>query len=362
MRTSDLERGRTSVIWWSGAHGWTKNIQQDEWGVGNVDPDLPVQGRWRGWIFFRLKESVQAGASSSEVPRLHPDVIQWNPPEQEQPWRPPVQAGASTSSQRRGQVTATERGRLALGVVRAEGHAGPLTSRGPAPSVTSDGSWSVAGSASVKGSMASNAGIPKYDHTDADRVVARATAMAGRSTSSCTSSSASKEVNQKVGYSVDPMLPTLEEPFVNSAFPKGSTVLMWPKPRPSRWADGPTISVRERETARTAMLRALQAPLPPTSLRSPSEPVDETPLDRRNRYQTSMRSDVSDRDLRDFLHGVCPDTPASEIPGDEEDHNKAAESESEITDGSYPVLSSEESMPPSDPKLFFDEVYDVSGG
>ena len=75
-------------------------------------------------LFLRLKEPVQVGASSSEVPRLHPDVIQWNPPEQEQPWRPPAQAGASTSSQRRGQVTATERGRLALGVVRAEGHQG----------------------------------------------------------------------------------------------------------------------------------------------------------------------------------------------------------------------------------------------
>ena len=202
---------------------------------------------------------VEGVASSSEVPRLHPDMIQWNPPEQEQPWRPPVQAGASTSSQRRGQVTATERGRLALGVVRAEGHAGPLTSRGSAPSVASDGSWSVAGSANVKGSLASNAGIPKNDHIDADRVVARATGMAGRSTSSCTSSSASKEVNQAEGYRVDPMLPTLEEPFVNSAFPKGSTVLMRPKPQPSRWADGPTISIREGETSRTAMLRALQA-------------------------------------------------------------------------------------------------------
>jgi hypothetical protein len=26
VRTSDLEPGRTSVIWWSGAHGWRKNI------------------------------------------------------------------------------------------------------------------------------------------------------------------------------------------------------------------------------------------------------------------------------------------------------------------------------------------------
>ena len=235
-----------------------------------------------------MKESTQAGASSSEVPRLHPDVVQWDPPAQEKPWRPPVQAGASSSSQRRGQVTALERGRVALGVIQAEGHAGPLTSRGSAPSMTSDGSWSVAGSAGVTGSVTSYDGLPKEDPVDVLRVMAKATAMAGRSTSSCTSSSASKEVKQAEGYSVDPMLPTLEEPFVNSAFPKGSTVLMRPKPRPNRWADGPTISIREGETARTAMLRALQAPLPPKSLRSSSEPVDETPLDRRNRYQSDV--------------------------------------------------------------------------
>ena len=35
--------------------------------------------------------------------------------------------------------------------------------------MTSDGSWSVAGSAKVKGSMASNAGIPKEDHIDDHR-------------------------------------------------------------------------------------------------------------------------------------------------------------------------------------------------
>ena len=124
VRTSDLEPGRTSVIWWSGAHGWTKNIQQDEWGSEMSTQIYLFKGDGGGWTFFQLKESVQAGASSSEVSRLHPDVIQWNSPEREQPWRPPAQAGASTSSQRRGQVTATERGHLALGVVQAEGHQG----------------------------------------------------------------------------------------------------------------------------------------------------------------------------------------------------------------------------------------------
>jgi hypothetical protein len=64
-------------------------------------------------------------------------------------------------------------------------------------------------------------------------------------------------------------------------------------------------------------------------------------------------------DLWGFLHGVCPDAPASEVPGGDEDNGEAAELESEITDGSYTGMSSEEDVPPSDPKLFFDEVYDV---
>ena len=198
-------------------------------GDGGAGLFFAVEGAGAGRCIFFRSSTTSSGRDPVEPARTRTTS-----------WRPPAPAGASTSSQRRGQVTATERGRLALGVVRAEGHAGPLTSRGSAPSVNSDRSWSVAGSANVKGSMTSNAGIPKDDHIDADRVVARATAMAGRSTSSCTSSSASREVNQKGGYSVDPMLPTLEEPFVNSAFPKGSTILMRPKPRPSRWADGPT--------------------------------------------------------------------------------------------------------------------------
>jgi hypothetical protein len=68
---------------------------------------------------------------------------------------------------------------------------------------------------------------------------------------------------------------------------------------------------------------------------------------------------MSQTEPYDFLHGVCPDAPASEVPGDEEDNGQAGESESEITDGSYSVMSSTEDMPPNDPKLFFDEVYDV---
>ena len=97
--------------------------------MGNVDPDLPVRGQWRGWTFFRLRESPQVGASSSGVPRLQPDVIQRNPPEVEQPWTPPKQVGVSSSSLRRGQVTASERGRLAMESIQANRPTGPLTSR-----------------------------------------------------------------------------------------------------------------------------------------------------------------------------------------------------------------------------------------
>ena len=65
--------------------------------------------------------------------------------------------------------------------------------------------------------------------------------------------------------------------------------------------------------------------------------MDETPLARRTRFQTSMRSDVSDQDLWDFLHGVYPDTPVPEIPGDdgEDYYEEAVGSESEISDGSF---------------------------
>eukprot|EP00435_Cladocopium_sp_Y103_P022464 s3503_g5.t1 len=45
-----------------------------------ADPDPPVQGHWRGWTFFRLVESNQNVMSSSRIPGLQPDVIEWNPP------------------------------------------------------------------------------------------------------------------------------------------------------------------------------------------------------------------------------------------------------------------------------------------
>ena len=59
------------------------------------------------------------------------------------------------------------------------------------------------------------------------------------------------------------------------------TVVMPPQRPANRWNDGPTLSIREGESERTAMLRILQAPLPP-SLHA-VRPV-ETPTQRRSRY------------------------------------------------------------------------------
>ena len=333
VRIGDLEPRRISVMWWSGDRDWTKAIQEDEWGAGNVEP-----GQWRGWTFFRLRESPQVGASSSGVPRLQQDVIQRNPPEVEQPlpWTPPTQVGVSSSSLRRGQVTAPERGRLAMESIQANRpilvrwHQGCLELRWPRKGA------GPSGSAGVTGSVSSSAGIPKAGYFGATGLVPKAAWVAGRPTSSFASSSSSMAVNHEEGYAVDSTPSTLESPYRNSAFPKGSTVLMRPTPRPNRWADGPTISIREGETSQTAMLRALQASHPPI-LRPSTRPVDETRLARRTRFQTSMRSDVSDQDLWDFLHGVCPDTPVPEIPGDdgEDYYEEAVGSESEISDGSF---------------------------
>ena len=248
------------------------------------------------------------GASSSGIPRLQPDVIQRNPPEVEQPWTPPKQVGVSSSSLRRGQVTASERGRLAMESIQANRPTGPLTSRVFGACWNSE-SWLLwCNGIGAEGSVGGGAAyIVLYQFKLLDG-----------------------------GYAVDSTPSTLESPYRNSAFPKGSTVLMRPTPRPNRWADGPTISIREGETSRTAMLRALQACRPPI-LRPSTRPVDETPLARRTRFQTSMRSDASDQDLWDFLHGVYPNTPVPEIPGDdgEDYYEEAVGSESEISDGSF---------------------------
>ena len=83
---------------------------------------------------------------------------------------------------------------------------------------------------------------------------------------------------------------------------------MRPMANPNRWNDGPTLSIREGESERTAALRALQAPLPPALH---PERAREDPRQRRERYQTASRGEVSDPDLWDFLHGFAAEPESS---------------------------------------------------
>ena len=98
---------------------------------------------------------------------------------------------------------------------------------------------------------------------------------------------------------------------------------------PNRWNDGPTISIREGETERTAGLRALQAPLPPDLYpgRAP-----EDPNQRRDRYQAARRRDVSDPDLWDFLHGFSGERDSSNYEEAVESENLSGGDFSLVTD------------------------------
>ena len=163
VRTEDLEAQRVSVIWWSGDHGWEKSVQHDNWYLGQVPPQPPVSGQWRGWTFFRLRESSQGGGSSSQQPRIQPDTLVWTPEESGR--NMPRQFGVSSSSRRRtfvesgegghsrgpgnpvrwGHPTAAERGAAAKASINTiasrYGHAGSTVSA----SASSDGSCMVCG-------------------------------------------------------------------------------------------------------------------------------------------------------------------------------------------------------------------------
>ena len=56
---------------------------------------------------LKQRQASQCGGSSSGVPRLRPDFLEWNPPEGSEAFQMPVQMGRSTSSLRR-QHAATE--------------------------------------------------------------------------------------------------------------------------------------------------------------------------------------------------------------------------------------------------------------
>ena len=113
VRIEDLEARRISVIWWSGPRGWERAVQEDQRFHGQVPPQPPVTGQWRGWSFFRLAESAQNGRSSSGVPRIQPDTLVWTP-DNERAWNMPRQFGRSSGSGRRAQVDAIGRGAAAF--------------------------------------------------------------------------------------------------------------------------------------------------------------------------------------------------------------------------------------------------------
>ena len=68
-----------------------------------------------------------------------------------------------------------------------------------------------------------------------------------------------------------------------------ATVVMAPHRPANRLNDGPTMFIREGESEREALLRILQAPLPPNL--HPDRPA-ETPSQRRSRYLQDARSTV----------------------------------------------------------------------
>ena len=86
------------------------------------------------------------------------------------------------------------------------------------------------------------------------------------------------------------------------------------------------MSVRESESLNAAVLRALQAPLPP-DLR-PGHP-SERPECPKERYLRSNITNVRNENLWDFLYGVTVEGSSNSY------HDEAAESEEETSEGSF---------------------------
>ena len=320
VRAEDLESRRVTVIWFSGTRGWEKVVQTDNWSRGQVPPAYPVQGQWRGWTFFRLRESSQVGQSSSGVPRLQPDTITWEP-DDSRAWNMPRQFGRSSGHGRRAQVDALGRGAVAMASME--------TGQVSRASTSTMGSWSVAGTA------------PYHTLLPTSKAPSAASGSMGSYGPPPTSTMGSSEGSGPSSPAGSSALWRDPDPRSRGhrMFPEGSQVYIRPKPPPHRWADGPTLSVREGETV--TVLRSLQAPLPPP-LR-PERPA-ELPERRRERYLRSSRSDVSDGNLWDFLHGATVEGGSD----NDELYDEAVESEEDTSDGSFSQVTDQPADAPED--------------
>ena len=299
---ADLEPNRFTVIWWSGPYGWERTVQEDTWLAGQSSPLPPVTGPWRGWTLFRLSESDQDGRNSSGMPRIQPDVITWTP-DPERAWNMPRQLGGSSGRGRRAQVDPIGRGLAALASMET-GQVG----RHPADST---GSWSVAGSGGYHGPPTSTASSVSASSRASPPGFGGDGSSAGHSSASDGSA----------------LWRPSRMSLRGQALPRGAQVHERAVAPTNRWNEGGTLTIREGETERTAVLRALQAPLPP-----PLHPSRrrETPEERRDRYHRSNRDAVSDVDLWDFLHGAV-----GEDEEEDQYYEEAVESEEETSDGSY---------------------------
>ena len=296
VQVQDLERRRISVIWYSGTGstgGWQKVVQEDVWQNGQVPPAPPVTGTWRGWTFFRLAESSQCGQNSSGVPRIHPDSLVWTPPENPTPM--PKQLGVSSGAQKRGQRSATERGAVAMASMPAHGlgRAGACPHGLPAGGARVDATGTATSSSFTHGSWSVSGTGDGRDWRRLASVGPAGSLGPPSSTASPVGSYAPPGSTTSSSFPTNPGGPSSSSRPTIKGRGKGlheyATVVMAPHRPANRLNDGPTMSIREGESEREALLRILQAPLPPNL--HPDRPA-ETPSQRRSRYLQDARSTV----------------------------------------------------------------------
>ena len=355
VEASDLEDKRISVIWFSGSRGWQRVVQEDTWQRGQVPPAAPVAGTWIGWTFFRLREWLQDGRSSAAQPRIQPDTVIWSPTEGSA-WNMARQFGVSTGATRRGYPSDSERGSAAMASINTSrfGSGAPMSG-------TSDGSWSVAGSGTglVPKAAAwrpSSNQPPWGPESNPPSWRPESNPPSWRPTSSSSSSLPSSSMASSPmgnpGGAASSSRPTRPMGYAGGIPPGSVVVAKTGATRPTRWSEGPTLSIREGETERMATLRVLGAPMPPDLGRR-----EEDPEHRRQRYLQSSRAEVSDEELWCFVHGENFRPARSE-------YDEAVESE-EDSNGDFSLVTEQveesprNSDPDVDPQVHEDEAADM---